>query len=272
MPTDYYSQTKMAQPTGKLGSWNKQPTSQLPKTGLGSVSSSGMRSGAGGNTGVAGGMAGGPSSLSSLFSTLGLGGGSGKPGGGGSSSPSPSASPNSSLSVSAPEHPGLSSMPGNFKELQNKYSTYGSELAANNDLSATQAMQRQRDAMSGLAKEYQTGASARGIRGTGAAEQDLINKVITPGQQQLAQLNAGLANSGRQQQFGALQGENSALNGMQGATNNSAQWQQAQQNMGLETWKAQQNNMLAQWQLQNQQQNQGVSQMMALLGAVGNLY
>ncbi len=288
MAIDYYSGAGIKTPTGKASGG---PMLKTPKIGspLGGGSS---------NTGVNGGAsAKGIPSLSSLFSSLGMGGGSGAPGGsggpggggGGGSMPGGNSMPpmptggvsGGNLSISAPENPNLRNIGQEYSGLQNKWGAYGNqlqkyggELAANSDLAATQAMQRQRDALSGAAKEYGAEASARGIRGSGAAEQDLLNKVINPGQRGLAELNAGLANQGRQQQLGVLQqygsalgGEGGALGGKLGAANSAANWQQQQQNFGLEQWKAQQNNALAQWQLQNQQQNQGWNQLMSLIGA-----
>jgi hypothetical protein len=268
MPVDYYSGAKIAQPTGKVGG----PTIRTPRPsvlpGTGAMTPGSKPSA---------GTAGSPPSLSSLFAGLGVGGGGGAPGGGTSGNtgvfnPGTGTGSNTPLSLSAPENPRLTGMIGDFAGMKDQYSQYGKDLASASDLSATQAMQRQRDAMSGMAKEYELGASARGIRGSGAAEQDLINKVIKPGQNSITQLNQDLANKGREQQFNTLGGEFNALQGKQGASNSSANWQQSQQNLGLEAWKAQQNNMLAQWQLQNQQQNQGVNQMLALMSSIGNLY
>jgi hypothetical protein len=152
-----------------------------------------------------------------------------------------------------------------FTALSNAYQQYRSGLAAGNDQDAQFAMQRQRDLMSGLAKEYQGEASARGILNTGAAQQDMLNKIVNPGQQQLGQLNANLTSDARRQQL-------SALSGQAGVAGQQANFLQGQQQIGLEAWKAQQQNEIDRAGIQAMQQNQSINQLLALMGTLGNFY
>lgn len=149
--------------------------------------------------------------------------------------------------------------------LQQDLATYRSQMGTNSDLEAQQALQRERDLTSGAAKEFGENLAARGIMGSGAGTQDLMERVVEPGQQRQTQLNAQLSANARQQQLAAL--------GMQGGlAAQQAQIQQAQQQFGLSAWQAQeqarqQQAQLAAMQAQAQQQN-----LAQLLGIFGNLY
>lgn len=176
-------------------------------------------------------------------------------GGGGGSQPAIAYTP-SEMNISAQQNPQLAALQGDAARLRGN-------LAANTDQDAVLAMQRQRDDISGMAKEFGEGAAQRGLLGTGAAQQDLMKKVIEPGQQALAQTSAQMASEGRNRQLAALQGE-------AGMAGEQARLMQAQQNFGLQSWEARNAANLSAAQLQAQQQaNQSnrVSQLASLLGS-----
>lgn len=165
------------------------------------------------------------------------------------------------FSVQAQENPQLAG-------LINEQGQYRANLAQGSDQDAQLAMQRQRDVLSGLTSEFGADAASRGIANSGAAQQDLMNRVVNPGQAQLGQLNASLTSDARNKQLAAL--------GQQaGMVNQQAQLTQNQQQFGLQSWQAQQQAQQAQAQLAAMQQNQGLnnlSSIVGLIGSLGNLY
>jgi hypothetical protein len=166
--------------------------------------------------------------------------------------------PGSNLSVSTQTNPQLDALIGDYQQ-------YRGGLADATNLEGTQAMQRQRDAISGMAKEFGESAASRGLYGSGAAAQDLENRVLRPGMDSLGKLNADITSDARRQQLAALQGQGSMV-GQQ------ANVSLGQQQLGLDTWRAQQQAALQQAQLQQSQQDQGFSQLMALTGLINNMY
>lgn len=214
-------------------------------------------------------------SLTDMFKGLGLSGG-------GFTGPMPSrastmggggAGAGSNTNIKASTSPGLgagqfnvnSQLNPQLQAMAGKYSQFGSQLAQGSDQDAILAMQRQRDLLSGMAKEFEGQASQQGILGSGAAQQELLNKIVNPGQAQIQQLNANLTSDARNKQFQALSGE-------AGLTGQQAGWQQAQQQLGLDAWKAQQQNEIARAQVQASMQNQQMNQMLSLVGLLNNMY
>lgn len=198
---------------------------------------------------------------------LGLGGGGGVSSGSsapsqGSSGPgAPSSNgsiPQGQFSLTASQNPQLAALAGD-------YQTYQGKLAAGSDKDATLAMQRQRDAMSGMAKEFGEGFAQQGTLGSGAAQQALMEKIVNPGQASLGQLNAGMASDARAKQLQVLGGRGQ-IAGQQAA------FQQSQQQLGLDAWKAQQQNEISRAQTQAMAQNQQMNQMLSLVGLLGNMY
>lgn len=181
---------------------------------------------------------------------------------GGSTTPVAASSYNpGTFSVQAQENPQLAALIGQFGQARG-------QIAAGSDQDAQLAMQRQRDVTSGMASEFGTEAASRGILNSGAAQQDLMKRVVNPGQAQMGQLNANLASDSRNKQLSALQGEASMVGQQAGLTQN-------QQQFGLQSWQAQQQAQQAQAQLAALQQNQGVSNLssiVGLIGSLGNLY
>lgn len=165
------------------------------------------------------------------------------------------------FSVQAQENPQLNS-------LINETGGIRQNMAAGLDQDAQLAMQRQRDAISGMASEFGSEAASRGIVGSGAAQEDLLKRVVNPGQQQLGQLNANLASDARDKQLAAL-GQQAGL------VNQQAQLTQNQQQFGLQSWQAQQQAQQQAAQLAVMQQQNGLSNLssvVGLIGSLGNLY
>lgn len=165
------------------------------------------------------------------------------------------------LSIQAGENPAMAGLIGEQAQAR-------AGLAAGSDQDAVLAMQRQRDAMSGLAKEFGENAAERGISGSGAAEKALQKGVLEPGMQAMGALNAGLASDARAKQQAAL-GQQAGMVGQQ------AQLTQAQQQFGLSSWQAQQQAQQAAAQLAAMQRNQGLSNLqgaVSLIGSLSNLY
>lgn len=171
--------------------------------------------------------------------------------------PAASYSP-STFTSSAGQNPQLAA-------LQQDAATMQSQLAGNTDLEATQAMQRERDATSGMAKEFGADLASRGILGSGAGVQDLQNRIIEPGAQRMTQANVALTNAGRDKQM-------AALSQRQGLTQDQIAQQQAQQQFGLSAWQAAEQQKLAGAQLQAMQRNQGVQNLSSIIGLLGNIY
>lgn len=151
-------------------------------------------------------------------------------GGGGSSfvpQPPPSfASYNvTPLSINTSRDPGIEQTYGDVRK-------YREDLSAGTDRDAVNAIMRQRDVVSGLAKEVgQERALATGGAGSGAANQ-AVTDVYTQGGRDISGLNASLAAGGRQAQLAAL--------GEQGNVASAGAADLAQKNnFALNTWQAQ---------------------------------
>lgn len=202
------------------------------------------------------GGAGGASQLQALLGG-GAGGGAGGSTGGGASSPASTYNP-STFSVTAQNNPQLEALQGQAAQLQQG-------LAAGSDQDATLALQRQRDLNSGAAKEFGADAASRGIFGSGAAAQDLDNRLVSRGQDQLGQLNASLAGDARNKQLQVL-GAQSGLAGQQ------AQLTQADKQFALNTYEAQEGAKRAQAQLQLSAQQSQAQQGMQLASLLSQMY
>lgn len=182
----------------------------------------------------------------------------GKPGKGGPAAPGGPAGPKNPMDIKAQDNPYI-------QALLDEYSKYRGELSNNTDLEGQQAMQRQRDSMTGIADEFGVGASQRGIAGSGVAGKDLVNRIVNPGQQQLGALNASLTQDARQQQLGALGAQSGLATQQAGLT-------QGQQAFGLEAWKALQQANQAQQNFKLMKEQQSVSQLQALANIMGQFY
>lgn len=110
---------------------------------------------------------------------------------------------------------------------------YRKNLAANTDHDATNAMQRQRDLMSGQMKEFGAMAGARGARPGTGAHALLMRKGMDSANRNLMGLNANLASDARQQYGQQLGAAGNLAVGQAGVT-------LGQQNFGLAQWSAQQ--------------------------------
>jgi hypothetical protein len=136
---------------------------------------------------------------------------------------------------------GLSSTPTypGFDDLRRELQQYRSELAAGNDVDATNALARERDLASGMAAEAGQSAAFRvgsrsGIPGAAAGQ------VLGGAKRDLSGLNANLASDARSQRLNALMGEANVLGSQAGVG-------LAQQNFNNQWWQSQQSNALA-WQ------------------------
>ena len=192
---------------------------------------------------------------SGVMNGVNLGGASA--GGGGGQLPPVAYSPQE-MNITSQQNPQLAALQGDAAK-------YRQGLAAGSDQDAVLALQRQRDLTSGMAKEFAGDAASRGILGSGAAQSDLMKRVVNPGQQQMGALNANLASDARSKQLQALQGEAGMAGQQAGIT-------QAQQNFGLQSWQAKDQSMMNQAQLQVQQQANQVNQASQLAGLLGNFY
>ena len=163
-----------------------------------------------------------------------------------------------SFSVSSQENPQLAALLGDMK-------SYRGQLAGNTDQEATQALQRQRDLTSGMAKEFGQEAASRGIYGSGAASQDMNNRLLEPATQSMGQLNAALTSDARKQQRDAMGQEAGAIGQQAGIT-------QAQQNFGLNSWQARSQAQLGAAQLEAMQRNNNTNNAMQLISLLGSLY
>lgn len=142
-------------------------------------------------------------------------------------------------------------MAGLYGELSN----YQGQVSQGADQDAVLAMQRQRDAMSGIAKEFGEVAASRGLSGTGV-ESAGMRQILDP--RQLSALNAqGLSDArGRQQSlYDQRSGQAQAI----------AADQKNQQALGLEQWKAQNQMGLSAAQLEASQRNQNTQNNMELM-------
>ncbi len=162
------------------------------------------------------------------------------------------------MNISAQENPQLRALAGD-------YAKYRGELAGNSDLESQQALQRQRDLVSGMSKEYQGEAASRGILNSGAAQQDMLKKIVEPGQQQMSQMGASMAADARQKQLNALGAQS-------GVEAQNAQLTQAQQRFGLDTWNSQQQAQQSAAQLAALQRNQSLDSNMKVASLLASLY
>lgn len=173
----------------------------------------------------------------------------GAPGAGGSVPPAPT------FNSDVARDPHLDDMYG-------AYGDYRSKLAAGNDTDAINAMQRNRDLMSGMMKEAGGNAARNGTFGTGVGAQ-MQSNIMTGGMKDLAGLNANLTSDARKQQLTALGGQTAAA---QAQTN----YLTGQQNYSLAQWTAQQQAQQSAAQMANQQQQNQWNNQMALLGMMGS--
>jgi hypothetical protein len=136
---------------------------------------------------------------------------------------------------------GLSSTPTypGFDDLRQELQQYRGELAAGNDVDATNALSRERDMASGMASEasqhaaFRTGSQS-GLPGAAAGQ------VLGGAKRDLSGLNASMASDARRQRLDALMGEANVLGSQAGVG-------LAQQNFNNQWWQSQQSNALA-WQ------------------------
>lgn len=158
------------------------------------------------------------------------------------------------FSVSSQENPQMAALIGDM-------GAYRGQLAGNTDLEATQALQRQRDLTSGMAEEFGVNPAMRGIGGSGAAQQELMKRVVEPGQQQMSQLNAQLASDARTQQREAM-GQQAGMVGQQAGIT------QAQQDFGLNAYQARQQAQLGAAQLEAMQRNNNTNNALQLASLI----
>lgn len=121
-------------------------------------------------------------------------------------------------------------------------------MAANQDLAAQHAMQRQRASNSGMLKEL--GGATLLQQGAGGNRGQQIRNAAFSGQQTMAGLNAGLADSARSQQL--------AAHGLlQAGAGQMASNQVANNQLGLQAQGQQYNQQFQNWQAPIQMQQQG---------------
>jgi len=197
----------------------------------------------------------------------------------------PAGAPGTSASTSAPAGPAftnkegqVSYTPPNFQstaqrdpQLDAMYQRYGQQdqayqgqinsLAAGNDRDAINAMQRQRDMLSGMQSEGAENSARRGLGPNTGAAQQTQNDLQQRGLQSMSGLNAGLASDARRQQLAALSGQTGVLGQQTGAAQASSAAMLGQQQQGLDQWRTQQQAnlgaaQLAAMQNQNLWQNQ----------------
>jgi len=135
-------------------------------------------------------------------------------------------------------------------------------LAAGNDIDAINAMQRQRDVLSGLSKELGVRAGSRGFGPDSMLGQ---RGLFRQGQRDISGLNANLASDARKQGIGLL-GQRA------GATAQQGQLTQGQQNFALNQWQAQQQANLAQQQMAETQQQNNFNNQLSLFNTLSNFY
>lgn len=117
------------------------------------------------------------------------------------------------------------------------YDKFREELAEGTDRDAVNAMMRERDMTSGMAREAFEDRALQTGGATGLASR-ARTKVLTEGQASASRLSADMAASGRQAQLQALSGATSAI-GQAGAMAGQANAAlRAEQDFSLNTWQA----------------------------------
>lgn len=145
----------------------------------------------------------------------------------------------------------------NLERLVGEAGSFRSSLAAGVDQDAVNALLRQRDIVSGMAKEAgQLRALSSGGPESGVTSQ-AITDVLQSGGRDLARLNADLAAGGRSAQLSALGAEVGAAGASAGQVN-------AAQNFALDTWRANQNVLADQARAENERRRTAWEQHMAL--------
>lgn len=142
------------------------------------------------------------------------------------------------LEISAQRDPNLDRYMAMFESNAGEYDTMRKELAEGTDQDAVNAMMRQRDLTSGMAKEAYEGRALASGGDSGLANR-ARSQVLVSGARDASGLNANLAASSRQMQLNALQGKTGAIAGGAGVAGNSAQALLGQQNHALNAWQAQ---------------------------------
>ena len=159
------------------------------------------------------------------------------------------------MNIKVQQDPTMAGILGEMKTAQQS-------LAAGTDIDAINAMQRQRDLLSGLSKELGVRAGARGFGPDSMmGQRDLFRQ----GQRDISGLNANLASDARRQGRELL-GQRAGAAGTQG------QLTLGQQNYALNQWQAQQQASMAQQQLADQQQQNNFNNQLSLFNTLSNFY
>lgn len=147
-----------------------------------------------------------------------------------------------------------------FGALRQDWKSYQDNLGTNSDIDARNAMARQRDYASGMAKEGLQGAVDRGFGSDTGIAQKFRRTALESGQRASAELNTGLTSDARKKQLDALSGR-TGLEGM------ASQSMLGQQNFGLESWKANQQAAQAAAQLAAMQQQNNFNNQYKLMSS-----
>lgn len=182
----------------------------------------------------------------------------GSPQGQGQSSPFPAGS--GSGWATPPPMPQNTQRNPQLAALQDEYANYRKNLSAGTDQDAVNALARNRDLTSGMAKE--AGDAGMFRAGAGGVAAELSGRVFSRGQAQAGQLNADMAADARRLQLNALQGQT-------GAASAEASANLGQQHHALNQWQAYQNAQQSNAQMFMNQQNQQVGTLMQMLQTLG---
>lgn len=140
------------------------------------------------------------------------------------------------LTITAERDPYIDSYMGKFDARAAQYDAFRDDIAEGTDQDAVNAMMRERDLTSGMAREAFEDRALQTGGATGLASR-ARTKVLTEGAASASRTNAAMAASGRQAQLQAMAGATGAV---QGGANVAVAGNQAlrqQQDFALNTWQ-----------------------------------
>ncbi len=141
------------------------------------------------------------------------------------------------LNITGTRDPYIDSYMGKFDQQKADYDKFRIDVAEGTDQDAVNAMMRERDMASGLAKE--AGQSrALGTGGDTGLAKRAETQVLLAGARNASRTSADMAATGRQAQLAALSGATGAVAGGLGAAQAGNAALVSSQNFALDTWEA----------------------------------